>query len=106
MKQLLQKYAPTRKYERYPDQTVTTRNVYETDLYNYFTTQSANEEEELIYRFYVDIKDNLTLAYQSEAQASFHHYMVGLKLCLLQERLSGDITRFERALTDIGMEKR
>ena len=28
--------------------------------------------------------------------------MVGIKLCLLQERLSGDITRFERALTDIG----
>ena len=33
--------------------------------------------------------------------------MAGMKLCLLQERLSGDagdITRFERALTDIGME--
>jgi len=72
VKQLLQKSAPKLKYQRYPDQT-TTRNVYETDLYNYFTTQSANEEEELIYRFYVDIKDHLTLAYQSEAQASFHH---------------------------------
>jgi hypothetical protein len=105
VKQLLQKYAPKLKYQRYPDQT-TTRNVYETDLYNYFTTQSANEEEELIYRFYVDIKDYLTLAYQSEAHASFYHYMVGMKLCLLQERLSGDITRFKRALTDIGMEKR
>jgi hypothetical protein len=31
--------------------------------------------------------------------------MVGIKLCSLQERLSGDITRFERALTDSGMEK-
>ena len=105
VKQLLQKYAPKLKYQRYPDQN-TTRNVYETDLYNYFTTQSANEEEELIYRFYVDIKDHLTLAYQSEAQASFYHYLVGMKLCLLQERLSGDITRFQRALTDIQMDRR
>lgn len=44
VKQLLQKYAPKLKYQRYPDHT-TTRNVYETDLYNYFTTQSAKRKK-------------------------------------------------------------
>ena len=105
-KQVLRRYAPKLKWQRHSDQRPTIQPVYETEMYNYFKTQSATEEEELIFKFYVDIKDSLTLAYQSESQASYHHYIVGLKLCLLQERLSGDITRFERALTDIGMEKR
>lgn len=104
VKQLLKRYAPKLKWQRFSDQRPTLQPVYETYLYNYFTTQSATEE--LIFKFYVDIKDSLTLAYQSESQASYHHYNVGMKLCLLQERLSGDTIRFERALTDIGMEKR
>jgi hypothetical protein len=61
--------------------------VYETYLYNYFTTQSATEE--LIFKFYVDIKDSLTLAYQSESQASYHHYNVGMKLCFFKSDYQG-----------------
>ena len=106
VKQLLKRYAPRLKWQRHSDQRPTLQPAYETEMYRYFTTQSATEEEELIFKFYVDIKDSLTLAYQAESQASYHHYNVGMKLCLLQERLSRDLPRFERALTDIGMEKR
>jgi hypothetical protein len=75
-------------------------------LYHYFNTQSNDDEEEMIFRFFIEIKDQLTLAYEAEANANFHHFSVGAKLCMLQERLSNDRLRFERALEDLQMNKR
>ena len=57
VKQLLKRYAPRLKWQRYSDQRPTLQPVYETEMYRYFTTQSATEEEGLIFKFYVDIKD-------------------------------------------------
>jgi hypothetical protein len=93
----LKRYAPKLKWQRYSDQRHTHQPVYETEMYRYYTTQSSNEEEEMIFKYFVDIKDSLTLAYQGESQANYHHYNAGMKLCLLQERLSGEIrTIFNR----------
>lgn len=64
VKQLLKRYAPRLKF---------TANKYETDMYRYFTAQSATEEE-LIFNFYADIKDSLTLAYQAESQISYQRW--------------------------------
>jgi hypothetical protein len=74
VKQLLKRYAPKLKWQRYSDQRPTLQPVYETEMYRYYTTQSANEEEEMIFKYFVDIKDSLTLAYQAESQANYHHY--------------------------------
>jgi len=107
IKNLLKLYAPKLKWQRYPDNRMTTQQPdYETQLYHYFNTQSNNEEEEMIYRFFIEIKHQLTLAYEAESNANFHHFSVGAKLCMLRERLSNDRLRFERALNDLQMDKR
>ena len=84
VKNLLKLYAPKLKWQRYPDNRLTTQQpYYETQLYQYFNSQSNNDEEEMIYRFFIEIKDSLTLAYEAEANANYHHFSVGAKLCML-----------------------
>ena len=83
VKELLSKYAPLMKWQRSPDSRPVGQPKYETEHYHLYNREDhINELETLISRYFIEIKDSLTLALECESKASFHHFNIGMKLRL------------------------
>ena len=108
VKIFLSKYAPLMKWQRYPDARPVGQPKYETEHYHHYNREyHINELETLISRYFIEIKDSLTLALECESKAAFHHFNVGMKLVILQERLENDVPTLTRALREgLGMSLR
>jgi hypothetical protein len=96
------------KWQRYPDARPVGQPKYETEHYHHYNREyHINELETLISRYFIEIKDSLTLALECESKAAFHHFNVGMKLVILQERLENDVPTLTRALREgLGMSLR
>lgn len=104
IKDFLIAYAPIKKWQRYPETNVTSfqRHAvqYETAQMIELSNLQDIEMDELITKFYIDIKDSLTLALECESRAALHHFNVGLKLAILHDRLQNDIPRLKNILKE------
>lgn len=65
---LLQTFAPKL---RYPENR---RNEFETEQYQQLQQTQETEHEEMIAKLFLNVKENLALAFGSETRASFHHF--------------------------------
>ena len=78
---------------------------FETETYDQLQQEQATDEEEFIAKLYLDIKENLALAFESQVRASFYHYVVGEKLIRMHERIGK--VRFAQFLSSqLDMSKR
>ena len=95
VQQLLRTFGAKLKYQRI-------RGVnfpkFETETYNQLQQEQSTDEEEFIAKLYLEIKENLALAFESEVKAGFHHYIVGEKLIRMHERIGKD--RFAQFLSN------
>jgi hypothetical protein len=98
---MLRSFAPKLKFQRNPDDRPVTQPSFETANYLELLRDQRSEEEELIAKLTIEVKENLSLAYESETRATFHHFLVGQKLVMLKERL--DKFRFKQILTSFKM---
>ena len=102
VQQLLRTFGATLKYQRnrgndFPK--------FETETYDQLQQEQASDEDEFIAKLYLDIKENLALAFESQVRASFYHYVVGEKLIRMHERIGK--VRFAQFLsTQLAMSKR
>ena len=101
-KSLLTKFAPQFRSAIYNQHT-----TFETEKYLLLNTQQSNENEELIAKCFITIKESMSLANQSESSANFYHIKIGQNLCFLQEKLEQQPQRFINMLRDdFGISKR
>ncbi len=56
--------------------------------------------DEVITKFYIEIKNSLTLALECESKAAFHHFNIGQKLAILYDRLQNDIPKLKNILKE------
>jgi hypothetical protein len=98
MYKLLRTFAEERKYQRYSDSRPVPQPIFTTAEYNQLLSEQPTEEQELLAKLCIDIKENLYQAYETESRANFHHFVVAEKLVTLMERVGVD--RFERMLRD------
>ena len=97
-KSILTKFAPQFRSAIYNQ-----HSTFETEKY----TQQSNENEELIAKCFITIKESMSLANQSESSANFYHIKIGQNLCFLQEKLEQQPQRFINMLRDdFGISKR
>ena len=73
---LLRTFAEKLKYQRFSDNRTVPQPVFATAQYNELLREQPTEEQELLAKLYIDIKENLYLAYEHEYRASFHHFVV------------------------------
>ena len=66
--------------------------------YRQLNQTHETEQEEMISKLRIQIKENLALAYEAESKALFYHFVVAEKLVTLKER-AGHL-RFKRILSD------
>ena len=105
VQKLLTTYGPKLKHQRLPDERRTQQQPeFETERYHQLNATQETDEEELIAKIFIQIKENLALAYESEEKASYHHYVVAEKLVKLHELVGND--RFRTILTDMVMTRR
>ena len=98
IKSLLLTYAPKLKYQRFQDSRPVPQPIFETNEFNLLNQENETDQENLINQYYIQIKENLALAYESESKASFHHFNVGQNLVKLLERVGRE--RFRNILTN------
>ena len=98
IQELLRTFALKLKYQRFHDHRPVQQPRFETDNYRQLNQTQENEQEELIAKLRIQIKENLALAYEAESKASFYHFAVSEKLLDLKERV-GHI-RFKRLLSE------
>ena len=102
VQQLLRTFGAKLKYQRNRGDNFP---KFETETYDQLQQEQATDEEEFIAKLYLEIKENLALAFESEVRASFYHYLVGEKLIRMHERIGRD--RFSQFLSDqLAMSKR
>lgn len=105
VKHMLSTYAPQLKYQRFTDARPVPQPSYETSRFNQFSSQQENEQDELIHQYFIQIKESLALAYESESHATIHHYNAAEKLVMLHERIGN--ARFKDVLKqDLKMSQR
>lgn len=101
IKELLTIYAPIKRWQRYAETTSYQRQpLYETAQMISLSNLQEIEVDELITKFYIDIKNSLTLALECESKAAFHHFNIGQKLAILHDRLQNDIPRLKNILKE------
>jgi hypothetical protein len=98
VQRLLRTFAEERKYQRYGDNRPVPQPVFATAQYNELLREQPTEEQELLAKLCIDIKENLYLAYENESRANFHHFVVAEKLVKLKERI--EIEMFDRMLLE------
>jgi hypothetical protein len=103
VKRLLTQYSTKLKFQRYPDSRTNIRPYFETDAYYNLQAERSEENEELLSKFFIDIKDSLALAYEATANANVHHFNIGQKLAMLEERM--DHSQFNLVLSDLGLDR-
>jgi hypothetical protein len=102
VRQLLRTFGAKLKYQRnrgdhFPK--------FEPETYDQLQQEQATEDEQFIAKLDLEIKETLSLAFESEIRASFYHYLVGEKLIRMHERIGRD--RFSQFLSDpLAMSKR
>ena len=102
VQQLLRTFGSKMKYQRYRGDNFP---KFETEEYHQLQQEQDTDEEEFIAKLYLDIKENLALAFESQVRASFYHYVVGEKLIRMHERIGK--VRFAQFLsTQLAMSKR
>jgi hypothetical protein len=67
------------------------------------TITYSEENEELLSKFFIDIKDSLALAYEATANANVHHFNIGQKLAMLEERM--EQSQFNFVLSELGLDR-
>ena len=60
------------KFQRYPDQRPTYQPSFETTKYQQLRQEQSSEEEEIVAKLFIQIKEHLALAYESESAATHH----------------------------------
>jgi hypothetical protein len=102
VQQLLRTFGSKMKYQRYRGDNFP---KFDTEEYHQLQQEQATDEDEFIAKLYLEIKENLALAFESEVRASFYHYLVGEKLIRMHEKIGRD--RFSQFLSDqLAMSKR
>ncbi|EGF80717.1 hypothetical protein BATDEDRAFT_88395 [Batrachochytrium dendrobatidis JAM81] len=96
VQRLLRTFAEQRKYQRYSDNRPVPQPVFATAQYNELLKEQPTEDQELLAKLCIDIKENLYLAYENESRANLHHFVVAEKLVKLKERI--EIEMFDRML--------
>lgn len=101
IKELLMTYAPTKRWQRYAEPSSYQRQpAYETAQMRELSNLQEIEVDELITKFYIEIKNSLTLALECESRAAIHHFNVGQKLAILHDRLHNDLPRLKNILKE------
>ena len=98
IQRLLRTFAEERKYQRFRDNRPVPQPVFATPQYNELLGEQPTEEQELLDKLYIDIKENLYLACEHESRANFHHLVVAEKLVKLKVRIQ--IELFDRMLLE------
>ena len=101
---LLRSYGSKLKYQRFEDDRPVTQPSFETQRYRTLVAVQETEEQELVAKLVLSVKENLALAFESSVRAVHHHYVAAEKLVMLQERL--DKPEFLRILEELSMSKR
>ena len=102
IQKLLRSFGPKLKYQRHPDsRPINNQPAFETRKYRELLRHQGTDDEELIAKYQIDIKENLALAYECESKSVHHHFIVGEKLVMLLERVGQE--RFKAFLEDIRM---
>ncbi|KAK5666744.1 hypothetical protein QVD99_006802 [Batrachochytrium dendrobatidis] len=96
VQRLLRTFAEEQKYQRYSDNRPVPQPVFATAQYNELLKEQPTEDQELLAKLCIDIKENLYLAYENESRANLHHSVVAEKLVKLKERI--EIEMFDRML--------
>jgi hypothetical protein len=105
VQRLLRTFGQKRKYQRYVDSRPVPQPQFATAQYNELLREQTTEEEELIAKLFIEIKENLYLAYENESRSNHHHFVVAEKLVMLKERVG--VERFDRMLADeFGLSKK
>ena len=86
------------KYQRHHDSRPTLQPQFETDQLRQLRQTQETDDEELIAKLYIDIKENMALAFESESRASFHHFIVSENLIRLYEKVGRQ--RFTQVLSE------
>ena len=103
IQKLLRSFGPKLKYQRHPDsRPINNQPVFETRKYRELLRHQGTDDEELIAKYQIDIKENMALAYECESKAVHYHFIVAEKLVMLLERVGQE--RFKTFLDeDVGM---
>ena len=105
VQRLLRTFGQKRKYQRYVDARPVPQPQFATAQYNELLREKTTEEEEMIAKLFIEIKENLYLAYENESRSNHHHFVVAEKLVTLKERVG--VERFDRMLADeFGLSKK
>ena len=105
IQRLLRTFGQKKKYQRYADSRPVPQPQFATAQYNELLREQSTEEEELIAKLFIEIKENLYLAYENESRSNHHHFVVAEKLVMLKERAG--VERFDRMLADeFGLSKK
>jgi hypothetical protein len=83
VQRLLSSFVEERMYQRYGDNRPVHKPLFATAQYNELLREQPTEEQELIAKLCIDIKENLYLAYENESRAN----LVAEKLVKLKERI-------------------
>jgi hypothetical protein len=103
VKGLLTRYSTKLKYQRYSSSRTNIRPCFETEAYYNLQAERAEEDDELFSKFFIDIKDSLALAYETTASANVHHFNIGQKLAMLEERM--EQSQFNLVLSELGLDR-
>ena len=98
VQRLLRTFGQKRKYQRYADSRPVPQPSFATAQYNELLREQITEEEEMIAKLYIEIKENLYLAYENESRSNHHHFVVAGKLVMLKERVG--VERFDGMLAN------
>ena len=98
IQRLLRTFGQKRKYQRYADSRPVPQPSFATAQYNQLLREQTSEEEEMIAKLYIEIKENLYLAYENESRSNHHHFVVAGKLVMLKERVG--VERFDGMLAN------
>ena len=71
---------------------------FETHQYHQLQQTQDTDDEELVAKMFLEIKENLALAFESEIRAAFHHFVVAENLVKLHERVGNQ--RFTEVLSE------
>ncbi len=86
---------PKAQEQVFLQQLTNVRPHFETEAYYNLQAERAEETEELLSKFYIDIKDSLALAYEATANANVHHFTVG-QMKMMKMALKKSFNRKER----------
>lgn len=99
IQKLLRSFGPKLKYQRHPDsRPINNQPQFETRKYRELLRHQGADDEELIAKYQIDIKENLALAYECESKAVHHHFIVAEKLVMLLEKVGQE--RFKAFLDE------